>query len=135
MKKLSTVTRLVFITSIVGLCLTLISLFTVFIGYPGWTIGIALGSIIDVAIVALLYVGGDRTLKNNKPAITYLFYFLRIILLAIGLIVPALLDYKFHIGFMKYSTFGAAIGYIPGIFVVILVLTKGDNDLIEGKDK
>ena len=70
MKNLSTITKLVLITSLVGLGITLISLFTVFIGYPGWTIGIAIGSIIDVAIVALLFIGGDRTTKSSKPGTT-----------------------------------------------------------------
>ena len=131
MKNLSTITKLVLITSLVGLGITLISIFTVFIGYPGWTIGIAIGSIIDVAIVALLFIGGDRTTKSSKPGTTILFYFLRIILLAVGLIIPALLDYKFNIGFMKYSVFGAAIGYVPGLFIIVLVLTKMDNEIKE----
>ena len=131
MKNLSTITKLVLITSLVGLGITLISLFTVFIGYPGWTIGIAIGSIIDVAIVSLLFIGGDRTTKSSKPGTTILFYFLRIILLAAGLIIPALLDYKFNIAFMKYSVFGAAIGYVPGIFIIVLVLTKMDNEIKE----
>ena len=131
MKNLSTITKLVLITSLVGLGITLISLFTVFIGYPGWTIGIAIGSIIDVAIVALLFIGGDRTTKSSKPGTTILFYFLRIILLAAGLIIPALLDYKFNICFMKYSVFGAAIGYVPGLFIIVLVLTKMDNEIKE----
>ena len=131
MKNLSTITKLVLITSLVGLGITLISLFTVFIGYPGWTIGIAIGSIIDVAIVALLFIGGDRTTKSSKPGTTILFYFLRIILLAAGLIIPALLDYKFNIGFMKCSVFGAAIGYVPGLFIIVLVLTKMDNEIKE----
>ena len=131
MKNLSTITKLVLITSLVGLGITLISLFTVFIGYPGWTIGIAIGSIIDVAIVALLFIGGGRTTKSSKPGTTILFYFLRIILLAAGLIIPALLDYKFNIDFMKYSVFGAAIGYVPGLFIIVLVLTKMDNEIKE----
>ena len=47
------------------------------------------------------------------------------------LIIPALLDCKFNIGFMKYSVFGAAIGYVPGLFIIVLVLTKMDNEIKE----
>mgnify|MGYP003296494675 CR=1 FL=1 len=125
MKNLSTVSKLTIYSALAGVAITLISLFTVFIGYPGWTIGIAIGSIIDVAVVALLYVGGDRTIKSQKLGVTALFYILRMILLIAGLLVPALLEYKLNIPVMKYSTFGSAIGYIPGVFVVIIVLTKG----------
>lgn len=111
-------------SALAGLAITLISLFTVFIGFPGWTIGIAIGSVIDVAVVALLYVGGDRTMQSKKLGLTVLFYVLRIVLLSAGLLVPAILEYKLHIPCMKFSTFGSAIGYLPGVFVVILVLTK-----------
>mgnify|MGYP003295200959 CR=1 FL=1 len=128
MKNLSTVSKLVIYSSVAGVAITLISLFTVFMGYPGWTIGIAIGSVIDTAVVALLYVGGDRTIQSRKIGVTIAFYILRIILLTAGLLVPALLEYKVNIEIMKYSTFGAAIGYIPGVFVVIMVLTKMKNE-------
>ena len=128
MKKLSNISKLTLLSAIAGLGITLISSFTIFLGYPGWTIGIAIGSLIDVAIVALLYVGGDRTLQTQKIGITYLFYILRMILLVAGLLLPAILEYKLHIEVMKYSTFGSAIGYLPGAFVIVLFFTSKKHD-------
>ena len=63
--------------AIIALALCLLALIPLFVfGQPGWLIGVAIGSVIEIINLFLLFKGSEVSLKTLKVTIYMLFYFL-----------------------------------------------------------
>lgn len=128
--KLSTLQKMLILASLVGLVLVLGSLFTIFIGFPGWCIGVAIGSIIEVICILCLFVGSNTALKKGSAPIFLLFYFFRMTLFVAGFLLAAVMDYYLKIPEFKYSIFGVLIGYSPMQIIVAIVMLKEKKNIM-----
>ena len=64
--------------AIIALALCLLALIPLFaFGQPGWLIGVAIGSVIEIINLFLLFKGSEVSLKKLKVTMYMLFYFLR----------------------------------------------------------
>ena len=106
---------LVSVVLIGGSCLGLIW------NQPGWVIGVSLGSLVELVNIILLLKGTTQILRQEKPGLFLLFYFLRMILF-VGLILAlVLLQYKAQIEVFRNSFWGALIGYTPMQIIVVAI--------------
>lgn len=118
---LSELQKMLLLAALVSVVLIGLSCIGLAFGQPGWLIGVASGSIIEIISIVLLYKGSSEVLKAQKPGLFLLFYALRMILF-IGLILGlVLLQYKAQIEVFTNSFWGALIGYTPMQLVVIIV--------------
>lgn len=127
--QLSELNKMLFLAIIVSLILIGLSCIGLFYSQPGWLIGVSSGSIIEIINIVLVYKGSGQILKEQKPALFLLYYFLRTFLI-IGLITALiLLQYKAKLSCFDYSFWGALIGYTPMQIVIIVatLLHKGDR--------
>lgn len=115
---------MVLLASFVGLILIIFSIIGAIFGQPGWLIGVALGSLIEVINIVFLYKGSDMALKDGKTAFFLLFYFGRMILFAGGIILCVVMQYKLEIQAFTNSFWGVLIGYTPMQIIVIIVMLK-----------
>ncbi len=125
--------RMIIVGVIVGVILTLLSLLFLIWEMWDWTVGVALGSVIEIVCVTLLYLGSDLSLKDKGYAFFALFFILRMFLYAAGIIVSALLTYYFEI--KAINVFGVLIGYAPMQIVVIIASIKERFDLTKSITK
>ena len=132
-KGLSELKKMLVLALFVSLILIGCSCIGLAFNQPGWLIGVAIGSSIEVINIILLYKGSGEILKNEKPALFLAFYALRM-LLVIGVILGlVLLQYKAKIAAFEYSFWGALIGYTPmQLIVVIVSIRHKDEKKING---
>ena len=124
---LSELTKMLLLATLVALIslgIALIPLFT--LNLPGWLIGIAMGSFIEIISIILLYKGSEIALSSFKAWHFLLFYFTRMTLFLAGMVVAALLQYGIAsfapVEVFKYALWGVLIGYAPMQIVVIAVM-------------
>lgn len=121
LSNLSELQKMLLLAALVSVVLIGLSCIGLAFGQPGWLIGVASGSIVEIISIVLLYKGSSEVLKAQKPGLFLLFYALRMILF-IGLILGlVLLQYKAQIEVFTNSFWGALIGYTPMQLVVIIV--------------
>lgn len=121
LSNLSELQKMLLLAVLVSVILIGLSCIGLAFGQPGWLIGVASGSIVEIISIVLLYKGSSEVLKAQKPGLFLLFYALRMILF-IGLILGlVLLQYKAQIEVFTNSFWGALIGYTPMQLVVIIV--------------
>lgn len=121
LSNLSELQKMLLLAALVSVVLIGLSCISLAFGQPGWLIGVASGSIVEIISIVLLYKGSSEVLKAQKPGLFLLFYALRMILF-IGLILGlVLLQYKAQIEVFTNSFWGALIGYTPMQLVVIIV--------------
>lgn len=125
--RLGELARLTLMAAVVGLALTAISLVSLIFDEPGWTIGVAIGSLLEIPCVALLIAGVDNVVRKQKLPPFLLFYLFRMIIFASGIILTACLYYVAHVEAFNYSVFGVLIGYTPMQVVVIAVVLYDKN--------
>jgi len=133
-KNLSEVKKMIFISFIVGIILCLIALFGVFSGQPGWLIGVAIGSVIEMVNIYFLYKGSDMALKESRTPLFLLFYFGRMLLFAGGIILCVVMQYSLHIDAFKNSFWGVLIGYTPMQIIVVIVMAKTGKSPMNMRD-
>ena len=129
LKNLSELQKMVALAAIISVVLILASCGGLFFDQPGWLIGVAIGSIIEIVNIILLYKGSSQILRNEKPALFLLFYALRMVLFVGALLGLVLLQYKASIHVFDYSVWGALIGYTPMQIVVIIVSLKHRGEI------
>ena len=130
--RLNELQRMLILAGLVSIVLLLLSLIPLFaFNQFGWLIGVAIGSVIEIVNVTLLYKGSEFTLKRGKPYFFLLFYFVRMFLFLLGFLVTALLGFGFTyqgnvviapVEPFINSLWGVLIGYTPIQFVVIIVM-------------
>ena len=146
-KNLGELYKMLILSGVVAVVLLLLSLIPLFVfSQPGWLIGVAIGSVIEVANITLLYKGSEFAAKKMKPALFLLAYFARMTLFALGFVLTALLGFGFKYGGTVYvevvpafinSLWGVLIAYTPLQLVVIIVMLvnkKSPFNMSEGKE-
>lgn len=123
-KNYSEVSKMVVVATIVGIILCLFSIIGVCFGQPGWLIGVAIGSVIEVLNIFFLYKGSDMALQIGKTPLFLIFYFARMILFAGGIIFAVVMQYVCHIAAFTNSFWGVLIGYTPMQIIVIVIMAK-----------
>ena len=103
--------------AIIALALCLLALIPLFVfGQPGWLIGVAIGSVIEIINLFLLFKGSEVSLKKLKVTMYMLFYFLRMVLFLAGILVTAIFSFGFTsilepVPEMANSIWGVVIAY------------------------
>ena len=127
--KLSELQASLLIAGSFSIVLLLISLIGLFNHQPGWTIGVAVGTIAEIIYIILVQVGSGLALKGEKVGLFFLTYAIRIIIF-IGLFaLLVILQYLFKIPAFYYSCWGMLIAFVPATFITIAV------QLMQKKDK
>ena len=129
-------TRLVIYCLAFGLILMILSCIGVFFGQYGWLFGVAIGTLVSLINVVLLFKGSSFVLSSTKTSLFLLFYFLRMSIYVLMTVLCAYLDFKLNIVAFKYSVFGLLIAYLPMAVIVVIVMSKeGKNPMNIGELK
>ncbi len=140
-ENLNDLKKMLLLGLVVGVFIALIMLLPLFIAnQPGWLIGVAIGTAIELLNILLLYKGSDAALKSFKTSIFLIFYFLRMTLFIVGFLVAAifsfgLIDVLNPVPFMAYSLWGVLIAYTPTQIIVIIVMIKNKKNVITISEK
>ena len=138
LSKLSDLKKMLLLASVIGLVLILGSIAGVIFGQYGWMIGVAIGTLVELVNIVLLYKGSEMALKYFKASLFLLMYFSRMVLYIVGILVLVLLQYNFEIHVFDNSFWGFIIGVTPMQAVVIAVMIrthKGPIDISEKKEE
>lgn len=134
-KNLSDLQKLVILSTSIGIVLIALSFISMIFNQPGWIIGVSLGTVIEIINIILLYKGSEHIGNELKSPLFLLYFFLRLLLIAISFILTAYLDFKLHLPVFKNSIWGVLIGLSPMEIVVLLVFSKKTKSLVEGDNK
>ena len=135
LKNCSDLAKLLLASSIVGIVLILASITGIVFGQPGWMIGIALGTVVELVNIYLLYKGSELALKHFKASLFIIVYFTRMTLYIAGILVLVLMQYQFNIEVFNNSFWGFLIGITPMQAVVIIVMAKSGKSPIDIAEK
>lgn len=134
--KLNELQKMELLAAVVAVVLMLAALLPLFLAnQPGWLIGVAIGSAIELVNIFLLYKGSELALKTFKTWLFLLMYFARMFLFLIGLVGIALLQFGFGtyvapVEAFKHAIWGVLIGYTPVQLVVIIVMIKSKKNFV-----
>lgn len=130
LESLSELKRMLILSAVIAVVLLLIMLAPLFAAnQPGWLIGVAIGSAIEIINVFLLYKGSEYAMKSLKAGWFLIMYFLRMTLYLAGFVLTAFLGFGFLYGGAQiiepipefnYSIWGVLIAYTPAQIVVII---------------
>lgn len=135
LKNCSDLAKLLLAASAVGIVLILASIVGIVFGQPGWMIGIALGTVVELVNIYLLYKGSELALKHFKASLFIIVYFTRMTLYIAGILVLVLMQYQFNIEVFNNSFWGFLIGITPMQAVVIIVMAKSGKSPIDIAEK
>ena len=122
--------RLVIYCLAFGFILMIFSCIGIFFGQFGWLIGAAIGTLVSLVNVILLFKGSSFALKTFKASLFLLFYFSRMLIYVGMTVLCAYLDYSKHIGAFSYSVFGLLIAYLPMVVIVCIVMSKEGKNIM-----
>ena len=123
-------TRLVIYCLAIGLILMALSCIGIIFGQFGWLIGVAIGTLVSLLNVVLLFKGSSFALKTFKASLFLLFYFSRMIIYVGMTVLCAYLDFSLHIPAFGYSVFGLLIAYLPMVVIVCVVMSKEGKNIM-----
>lgn len=140
--KLSELSKMLLLALVIGIVSMAICLVPLFVfNQPGWLIGVAIGMLIEIVSITLLYKGSEITLIKFKTWLFLLFYFSRMVLFLVAMIVVALLSYGFGsfapVPAFKYALWGTLIGWAPMQIIILVVMAikkKGPVSIAEKKE-
>lgn len=133
-KNYNEVTKMLVVSTIVGIILSLLALIGLAFGQPGWVIGVAIGSVIEIANIYFLYKGSDMCIKESKTPLFLLFYFARMILFAGGIIFCVVMQFSLHNEVFTNSFWGVLIGYTPMQIIVVVIMAKTGKTPLNMRD-
>ena len=134
--KLNELQKMELLAAIVSVVLMLLALIPLLlVNQPGWLIGAAIGSAIELVNILLLYKGSEIAMKTFKTWLFLLLYFARMFLFLIGLVLVALLQFGFGtyvtaVPAFKYAIWGVLIGYTPLQIVIVVVMVKSKKNFV-----
>ena len=134
--KLNELQKMELLAAVVAVTLCLLALLPLFLAnQPGWLIGVAIGSAIELINIFLLYKGSEIALKTFKTWKFLLLYFTRMFLFLVGLVLVAMFQFGFltyvqPIAVFKNALWGVLIGYTPVQIVVIVVMLKSKKNFV-----
>lgn len=122
---------------LVGIVLLLLSLIGLFLGQPGWTIGVAIGTAIELLNILLLYKGSEASLDTMKPTLFLLCYFGRMTFFILGALVTVMCQFFWHISAFTNSVWGLLIGYTPmqAVIIISMAVNKKNPITISTKEE
>ena len=128
--KLSETQASLLITGTICVLLLLVSLIFLFKGQPGWTIGFAIGTVVDFIYIWLVGVGASASLNEGKTGLFLLVYFLRMVLFVGIFALLVILQYIVKVETLFNSCWAMLIAFVPTTFVTIAVqlMNKGKNN-------
>lgn len=140
LNKLNEMQTILVIGLMVSVFLCLICLLPLFLAnQPGWLIGVAIGSVVGLFNVFMTYKGSEVALKTFKAYSFLFFYFTKIVLLLVSLVVCALFQFGFNYGdtnyfaaipAFNYSLYAVLIGYVPMQIVLIITMAKSKKSVL-----
>lgn len=133
--KCSDLKKMILLASVIGLALILASISGAVFGQFGWMVGVALGTVVEIVNLFLLFKSSEIALKETKSSLFLLLYFVRMLLYVAGILVLALLQFFWHISFFDNSFWGFIIGISPMQIVVIIVMAKSGKGPLEIAEK
>jgi len=126
--QLSTLKKLLLLAAVVGVVLSLLALIGLIWNQPGWVIGIAAGTIVEMINIALLFKGSSLALKETKASLFLLCYFTRIVLFIGVCVLLVASQFAWKVPAFTNSVFGLLIGITPLTIVVCVVMVKSDKN-------
>lgn len=133
--KCSDLKKMILLASVIGLALILASIVGAVFGQFGWMVGVALGTVVEIVNLFLLFKSSELALKETKSSLFLLLYFVRMLLYVAGILVLVLLQFFWHISFFDNSFWGFIIGISPMQIVVIIVMAKSGKGPLEIAEK
>lgn len=136
--KFNELTLTILLEAFVGLLAVGLSFIGFAYGQTGWAIGISTGTLLAMVSTLMVFKGSDSAIRDNRPGLYILFYFLRMVLFVGVMVLFALMQYKVKNANFNYSIWGALIGYTPMFIILIIAQIKGNHDLdkkVEEKNK
>lgn len=138
LSKLSELNSMLILASIISLVILVIFLIVgLTTGYYGWLIGGAIGSVIEIINIVLLYKGSEFVIEKGKPMTFLIFYFARMILYIAAFLVCAMFGFinnLLHTPFIpvfEHSIWGVLIAISPLQIIVIVALMIQKKPLTE----
>ena len=119
--KLNELQASLLIAGCISIVLLLVSLIGLFNNQPGWTIGVAIGSLVEFAFIWLMSVGSGLALKEQKVGLYLLTHFGRVVLFIGFFAALVVLQYVAKIELFYYSCWGMLIAFAPSTFITIAV--------------
>lgn len=119
--KLSELQASLLIAGIISIVLLLVSLIGLFNHQPGWTIGVAIGSLVEIVFVWLHSIGASLALKEQKVGLYLLTHFARVVLFVGPFAALVVLQYVVDVKVLYYSCWGMLIAFAPSTFITIAV--------------
>lgn len=135
LSKCSDLKKMILLASVIGLVLILASIAGAVFGQFGWMVGVALGTVVEIINLFLLFKSSEIALKETKSSLFLLLYFVRMLLYVAGILVLVLLQFFWHISFFDNSFWGFIIGISPMQIVVIIVMAKSGKGPLEIAEK
>ena len=122
--KLSQLSKMAIYCCLIGLVFIALSCIGLFFSQPGWLIGAAIGMVVSVINVVLLFKGSSIALKSYKASLFLIFYFSRMLIYIGVAVLLAFLDFSQHIDAFKNSIFGFLIACVPMVVIIVILMTK-----------
>lgn len=142
--KLSELSKMLIIASIIGAIAMLACLLPlIFANQPGWLIGVAIGTTVEIISLFLLYKGSEVALNKLKTWLFLVFYFSRMALFLASMVVTAILQFGFPyaniapVPAFNYALWGDIIGFAPMQIIILIVMAikkKGPISISEKKE-
>lgn len=126
-KNLSITGKTVFIEAAIGVGAMFVSIVAIVLDYPGWTIGIALGTIASVVSAIFMNLSAKWALKDQKAGLFFLGFLVRMLLIVILFTFTVLMQFVAKVKVFDYSFAGLFIGFAPSIFVNTILQMKYGN--------
>ena len=133
--KCSDLKKMILLASVIGLVLILASIVGGVFGQFGWMVGVAIGTVVEIVNLFLLFKSSELALKETKSSLFLLLYFVRMLLYVAGILVLVLLQFFWHVSFFDNSFWGFIIGISPMQIVVIIVMAKSGKGPLEIAEK
>ena len=133
--KCSDLKKMILLASAIGLVLILASIAGAVFSQFGWMVGVAIGTVVEIVNLFLLFKSSELALKETKSSLFLLLYFVRMLLYVAGILVLVLLQFFWHVSFFDNSFWGFIIGISPMQIVVIIVMAKSGKGPLEIAEK
>lgn len=122
--KLTELQATLVVAAIISAILIALSTIGLFFNQPGWIIGVAIGSVAELASIFLSEVGSTAALKGSNTGLFLLSYFVKMILFAGLFAMLVVFQYKLGYVVFKYSCWGMVIGFFPSLLITVAMQMK-----------
>lgn len=100
----------------------------IFFNQPGWLIGVAIGTVVELLYIFLVNKSSDLALNEKKTGLYLLTYFGRMILFVGVFATLVVLQYSAEIKVFYYSAWGMLIAFFPSTLITVITETKARKE-------